>query len=147
MVTEAGVMIATSTDVVSSTTVFADYVFHGPNEEFMGNSFYDALEDKIGIFPVPDKIYPARIRYQPRAAVYSSTDVGLTLDISEDYIKLIQYKVMAMVAKSGNAPDVDLANNWTADANQVEREMKMDAAKKRRKMAKRNISYKEGWNC
>ena len=147
MIIEAGLMISNSTKAVSSTTVFNDYKYYGPSEEFRGNAFYDALDGVLGVYPIPDAIYPARIRYQPRATVYASSDTALTLDLSQDYIKLIQYKTMAMVAKAGNAPDIDLANNWTMDAEQVERDMKMDAAKKKRKMSRERISFREGWNC
>jgi hypothetical protein len=145
MIAENGVLIANTTATVSSTTVFEDYEYCGPEDELIGSRFYDAI-GSIGIYPVPNNGYPARIRYQERPTLFASTDTSVQFNIDQDYVDLIRYRVMAMVARSGNAPDVDLANNYMVSAMEVERRIKMRNAKKRAKISQSRISYQEGWD-
>jgi len=144
MIVENGLMIANSTLAVSSTTVFETYKYCGPEDELNSKQFYDAL-GLIGIYPVPDNGFPARIRYQERPTIFASTDTAIEFNLDQDYIDLVKFRTMARIAKSGNGPDVELANNYESDARELEARLKMMAAQKRRKISKQRVSYREGW--
>lgn len=142
MIIEKGVLVATSTDAVSSTTVFGEYTFRGLDEEENGNQFYD-LGGQLRISPTPDNVYPARIIYQDYPTLFASTDTTVQFNIDQDYVDLIKFKVMSRVAKSGRFPNVEIANNYELDAKELERKMKVRMANKKAKTPRRRWSYKE----
>lgn len=141
MVVENGVLIATST-TASSTTIYQPYSYIGPDEELEGSRYYEAL-GQVGIYPVPDNGYPARIKYQEYPTLFASTDVGVQFNIDQDYVDLIKYKVMTRVAKSGKFPNVELANNYEADAKELERKMKVRMANKKAKTPRKRWDWRE----
>jgi hypothetical protein len=53
---------------------------------------------------------------------------------------------MSRICKSGNNPDPEMANNYEADAMELERKMKLRKARDKMKTRRRTVSYMEGWN-
>lgn len=141
MILENGVLIASSTEAVSDDTVFQPYSLAGYDEDMTGSKFYDAF-GTLGLYPIPDNGYPARLLYQEYPTIFASSDTAVQFNIDQDYVDLIKFKVMARVAKSGRFPNVDLANNYEADATQLERKMKTRMANKRAKTPRTRWSYK-----
>jgi hypothetical protein len=141
-IVENGVMIATSTGAVTTTTIFETYSYCGPDDELEGNRYYEAL-DEIGISPVPDNIYPARIKYQEYFTAFASSDTNMQFNLDQDYIDIIKFKVMSRIAKSGRFPNVELANNYEMDARELERKMKVGKAKEKVKTNRTRWSYQD----
>lgn len=143
-IVEYGLTIQTDTNAVTSTTIWGTYSYIGQNEVLEGNRFYDALNNKFGIYPVPDNGYTARIRYREYPTILSSSSDSTTvLNLNNDYIKLIKYKALARVAKTGKFPRVDLANNYEMDAKEVERKLKLEAAKNKSRSPRTRWSYQD----
>ena len=134
-------MISDSTGAVSSTHVFQSYSYTGQDEELTGTKFYDALNGLIGIYPIPDNVYPAKLQYQEYFTAFASSDTNTQFNLDQDYIDLIKFRVMARVAKSGKFPNITLANNYESDANKLERKMKVKQAKDKAKTPKRRWGY------
>lgn len=145
MIVPNGVVVSDSTAAVSSTTIFQTYSLAGYDDTLNGRQYYEVPGGSIGLYPIPDNGYPVKIRYQVRPTI--STDSTTLLNITDDYVDLIKFRVMSRIAKSGNAPDVELANNYELDARELERRMKVEDAKRDRKEARLVWSYKEGWDC
>ena len=129
--------ISPSTDTPDSETYFEQYHKAGRDNYLAGKCFYKSL-DNIGISPVPDNAYPARMYYQERPTEFSSTDMTAEFNIDTDWIEALIFKVAARCAKTGKFPNVELANNYEAEAEDLLRQMrhqktieKTDGTKKR----------------
>jgi hypothetical protein len=136
------VMVATSTGAASSTTLYDTYKFAGIDDEMEGSNFYDGF-GYIGLYPVPDNGYPAQIWHQQYPTIFASSDTNTQFNIDQDYVDIIKFKVMSRVAKAGNAPDVELANNYELDAKELERKMRLKNQKEKTKVSKSRWSYKD----
>ena len=141
------VLVTSSTSSVDSETAFNNYEFAGLDQEMSGGNFYYDVFGKIGLYPVPDKNgYTGRIIYSKRPVLFSSTnDSTVEFNTEADWIDVIKFKVMSRVAKCGNYPDIELANNYESDAMEIEKKLKMDRANKKMKNPRERISYTEGW--
>jgi hypothetical protein len=142
------VMVSNTTSNVDSSTPFASYEYAGQNDNLdSGNFYFDAL-GKLGLYPVPDKTnYAIRIIYEKRPIIFATSDVNKEFNIDGDFLDFIQNKVMSKIAKTGNYPDIELANNYEVEASSIESKLKMDRAKRKAKNPKSRYSYKEGWNA
>jgi hypothetical protein len=142
------VLVTSSTEAVDSETTFDNYEFAGLDQEMSGGNFYYDVFGKIGVFPVPDKNgYTGRIIYSKRPVLFTSTDdSAVELNLEEDWLDYIKFRVISRIAKSGSYPDIDLANNYEADAMEIERRLKMDRANRKMKNPRERISYQEGWD-
>lgn len=146
MISENGLYIATSTGVPTSTFTYNKYSYAGDDEELDGYKYYFVPGGFMGVYPIPDKNYNAKLKYQARPTLFSSTNDSTTyFDIDQDSIMYLQDKVMAKVAKSGNAPDVDLANNYEMDAEEKKRKIRYEHRRERAKSPRIRWSYKEDW--
>jgi hypothetical protein len=136
---------------ISSTCIFDEYTFKGSEEDLDGNNYYAGVNGSIGIYPVPTYTgYNIQLEYQERPTIfgYASSDSTTPFNLDRDYLDLIRYRVMSKVAKCGNNPDVEMANNYTLDANEIEKKLKLEQAKKKFKLNHKNkISYTEGWDA
>lgn len=147
MIAKNGIMVATSTGAVSSTTVFEEYSYCGPDDELDGNKYYEGLTGTFGVYPTPETAgYPIRIKYQERPTLFASSDTSVEFPTAQDHVDEIKMRVMSRIAKSGNKPDIGLANNYEVDADKLERDRRMYQANKRMKEASNKYSYTEGWD-
>lgn len=141
------VLVASSTEAVTADTQFNAYKYAGQNDSLDGGNFYFDALGKLGLYPIPDKTnYALRIIYEKRPIIFATADTATEFNIEGDFLDFIQNKVMSKIAKTGNYPDIELANNYEIEASSIESKLKMDRAKKRTKNPKSRYSYKEGWD-
>lgn len=131
----------------STTEEYTELELAHEDDTLSGFQYYKAGHG-IGIYPVPSTLdYDNRalnIAYEPIPANYSSTaDTTTVLPLHPHYGNLIVFDVCSRVAKAGNNPDVDLANNYTMEYRELLRDAKRDYYNRHKK--KRTWSYKEGW--
>ena len=81
-----------------------------PNENMTENGYYDGREGAIGIYPVPQDVRKIDIYYLKKPKMVTSVDDYIELD--DNYIDLVKYKVMSIIALSGYNPDTELANEY-----------------------------------
>lgn len=144
-IVEKGILVADST-LGSTTANYTQYSYVGADDEPVGNSYCKGLADTFILYPTPTASgYPIHVRYQARPTLFASSDTSVQFDINQDYVDIIKFKVMSRIAKAGNNPDVSLANNYEADAMELEKKLRMRKALERAKTPRRRISYKEGW--
>ena len=81
-----------------------------PNERMTDPGYYDGREGLIGIYPVPKDVRKVDIFYMKKPKMVTSLDDYIELD--DNYIDLVKYNVMSIIAMSGHNPDVELANEY-----------------------------------
>lgn len=119
---------------VTTNTTFTSYAYKGLDEEMTSNSYYDALNGLVGLYPVPKTTgYTVNIVFEKRPALLSASDLSVTPEINEDYHDLLKFYTLSVIAKSGHNPDTQLANNYLADFNDVWLLMRKDADEKKLK--------------
>lgn len=81
-----------------------------PNERMNEAGYYDGRENTIGIFPVPQDVRKIDIYYMKKPKMVTSLDDVIELD--DNYIDLVKYNVMSIIAMSSHNPDIELANEY-----------------------------------
>ena len=81
-----------------------------PNERMTEPGYYDGREGLIGIYPVPEDVRKIDIFYMKKPKMVTSLDDYIELD--DNYIDLVKYNVMSIIAMSGHNPDIELANEY-----------------------------------
>lgn len=81
------------------------------DQDMFAHSFFDAMNGMIGIFPTPDASgYKVNIYYGKRPKMITSLDDYIQLD--DQYVDLVKYNVIAIIAMSGHNPDIEVANEY-----------------------------------
>lgn len=81
-----------------------------PQEKMSETGYYDGREGLIGIYPTPKDIRKIDIYYMKKPKMITSEDDYIELD--DNYIDLVKYNVMSIIAMSGTNPDIELANEY-----------------------------------
>lgn len=81
-----------------------------PNEDMNVPGYFDGREGAIGIYPVPTDVRKIYIYYLKKPKMVTSRDNYIELD--DNYIDLVKYNVMSIIAMSGHNPDTELANEY-----------------------------------
>lgn len=81
-----------------------------PNEKMNVPGYYDGREGSVGIYPVPQDVRKVDVFYMKKPKMITSEDDFIELD--DNYIDLVKYNVMSIIAMSGHNPDVELANEY-----------------------------------
>lgn len=81
-----------------------------PNEKMTEPGYYDGREGLIGIYPIPKDVRKIDIFYMKKPKMVTSLDDYIELD--DNYIDLVKYNVMSIIAMSGHNPDIELANEY-----------------------------------
>ena len=90
---------------------FKELKSYMPNEKMTTNQgYYDGREGLIGIYPVPKDVRKVDIFYMKKPKMVTSLDDYIELD--DNYIDLVKYNVMSIIAMSGHNPDIELANEY-----------------------------------
>lgn len=90
---------------------FKELKSYMPNEKMTTNQgYYDGREGLIGIYPVPKDVRKVDIFYRKKPKMVTSLDDYIELD--DNYIDLVKYNVMSIIAMSGHNPDIELANEY-----------------------------------
>ena len=95
------------------------------DKDMFAHSYYDAMNGLIGIYPEPKESgHKVNIYYDKRPKMITSLDDYIQLD--DQYVDLVKYNVIAIIAMSGHNPDIEVANeyillynNLVAEANQA----------------------------
>ena len=81
-----------------------------PNEKMNVPGYYDGREGSVGIYPVPQDVRKVDVFYMKKPKMITSEDDFIELD--DNYVDLVKYNVMSIIAMSGHNPDVELANEY-----------------------------------
>ena len=72
--------------------------------------YYDGREGLLGIYPKPKDVRKVDIFYMKKPKMATSLDDYIEID--DNYIDLVKYNVMSIIAMSGHNPDIELANEY-----------------------------------
>lgn len=89
---------------------FKELKSYVPNERMTDPGYYDGREGLIGIYPIPKDVRKVDIFYMKKPKMVISLDDYIELD--DNYIDLVKYNVMSIIAMSGHNPDIELANEY-----------------------------------
>lgn len=81
-----------------------------PEEKMTVKGYYDGREGTIGIYPVPKDVRKIDIYFLKKPQMVTSQDDYIEMD--DNYIDLVKYNVMSIIAMSGHNPDIELANEY-----------------------------------
>jgi len=81
-----------------------------PNETMKEAGYYDGREGTIGIYPRPEDVRKIDIYYMKKPQMVTSLDDYIQID--DNYVDLVKYNVMSIIAMSGHNPDIELANEY-----------------------------------
>lgn len=81
-----------------------------PEEKMTVKGYFDGREGSIGIYPVPQDVRKVDIYYMKKPQMVNDLDDYIELD--DNFIDLVKYNVMSIIAMSGHNPDVELANEY-----------------------------------
>ena len=89
---------------------FKELKSYVPNEKMSEPGYYDGRNGLVGIYPVPQDVRKVDIFYMKKPKMITSLDDYIELD--DNYIDLVKYNAMSIIAMSGHNPDVELANEY-----------------------------------
>jgi len=81
-----------------------------PEETMTEKGYYDGRDGAIGIYPVPIDTRKVDIYYRKKPKMVTKREDYIELD--DNYIDLVKYNVMSIIAMSGHNPDIELANEY-----------------------------------
>lgn len=133
--------------VIDGTETYTTYEFAGMDDQLIGNQYYDAM-GSLGIYPVPSTAgsgYNVKVWYESSPVQLSTNTLTTVPSINVEYQDILKFRAMKVIAQSGNAPDIELANNYQAEEDAIMKKIRMDYNK--RKYRKPNETYRrsEGW--
>lgn len=89
---------------------FKELKSYVPNEKMSDPGYYDGRDGLVGIYPVPQDVRKVDVFYMKKPKMITSEDDYIELD--DNYIDLVKYNVMSIIAMSGHNPDIELANEY-----------------------------------
>ena len=138
------VQVSDST-TIDGTEGYNKYKFAGFEDELSGMQYYKALSN-MGLYPTPEGTgYNVKITYESKPTSLSTNTLGTVPDINNEYQDILKFRAMKNIAQSGNAPDVELANNYQREEDSLFNKIKMDYYKRKQRIPRSTWSYKSGW--
>lgn len=123
---------------------FTELKSYLPIENMKDLGYYDGREGLLGIYPMPKDVRKIEVFYWKKPKMI--TNLSDYIELNDNYIDLVKYNVMSIIAMSGHNPDVELANeyillynNLVQQANEAKNEQEQrypiirDIVKKRRR--------------
>ena len=90
--------------------VFKQLKSYLPEENMIEEGYYDGREGLLGLYPCPKDVRKIDVYYWKKPKmVTSETDY---IELNDNYIDLVKYNVMSIIAMSGHNPDIELANEY-----------------------------------
>lgn len=90
---------------------FEDLRSYLPNEKMHEQGYFDGRDGLIGLFPIPQDVRKIDIYYLKKPKMVTKREDYIELD--DNYIDLVKFNVMSIIAMSGYNPDIELANEYT----------------------------------
>lgn len=90
--------------------IFEELKSYLPDEKMTIKGYYDGREGTIGIYPVPKDVRKIDVYYLKKPKMVTNRDNYIELD--DNYVDLVKYNVMSIIAMSGHNPDTELANEY-----------------------------------
>lgn len=81
-----------------------------PEENMTVKGYYDGRAGAIGIYPVPQDVRKVDIYYLKKPKMVTKLEDYIELD--DNYVDLVKFNVMSIIAMSGHNPDIELANEY-----------------------------------
>ena len=81
-----------------------------PNEKMTIPGYFDGREGAIGIYPAPIDIRKVDIYYLKKPKMVTNREDFIEID--DNYVDLVKFNVMSIIAMSGHNPDIELANEY-----------------------------------
>lgn len=123
---------------------FTELKSYLPEENMQEAGYYDGREGLLGIYPTPKEVRKINVFYWKKPKMI--TELTDYIELNDNYIDLVKYNVMSIIAMSGHNPDIELANeyillynNLVGQANEAKGEQEQrypimrDIVKKRRR--------------
>ncbi len=89
---------------------FKELISYLPNDKMSEPGYYDGREGTIGLYPMPKDVRKIDIYYMKKPKMVTSLDDYIEID--DNYVDLVKYNVMSIIAMSGHNPDIELANEY-----------------------------------
>lgn len=81
-----------------------------PEENMIEEGYYDGREGLLGLYPCPKDVRKIDVYYWKKPKMITSeTDY---IELNDNYIGLVKYNVLSIIAMSGHNPDIELANEY-----------------------------------
>ena len=81
-----------------------------PEENMTEEGYYDGREGLLGLYPCPKDVRKIDVYYWKKPdMITKETDF---IQLNDNYIDLVKYNVMSIIAMSGHNPDIELANEY-----------------------------------
>ena len=81
-----------------------------PEENMIEEGYYDGREGLLGLYPYPKDVRKIDVYYWKKPKMVTNNDDYI--ELNDNYIDLVKYNVMSIIAMSGHNPDVELANEY-----------------------------------
>jgi len=141
------VLVSNST-TIDGTEGYTTYEYAGPDDEFDGSAYYDAL-GSLGIYPVPSTAtgtgYNVKVSYEPSPVALSTNTLTTVPSINVEYQDILKFRTMKIIAQSGNNPDVELANNYQREEDSIMKKIIMNYNKGKFKKPRNTYRRSEAW--
>lgn len=134
-----------TTNIVGSTTPFVEYNFKSWKNEDIGMQWWENSSTNIRLSSIPDDAYHMRFKYLPSLVCNASTDSTTLIPGNDHMVSYLQNKLAAQVAKMGNFPRIDLANNYELEADEMLNKIRIDSFNFKTRQRGYNTSYKDWW--
>ena len=89
---------------------FAELKSYLPEENMKEEGYFDGREGAIGLYPCPEDIRKIDIYYRKKPKMVTS--LSDYIELNDNYIDLVKYNVLSIIAMSGHNPDIELANEY-----------------------------------
>ena len=89
---------------------FKELISYLTNDKMSEPGYYDGREGTIGLYPMPKDVRKIDIYYMKKPKMVTSLDDYIEID--DNYVDLVKYNVMSIIAMSGHNPDIELANEY-----------------------------------
>jgi hypothetical protein len=133
---------------ISSTTIWSEHQYSGADDTLTGYRYYvpnithfnTTSVNSIGLFPVSTEVRVARIYFNTLLPALTTLNSPV---FNEEWHDILKFGVMEIIAKAGNNPDVDLANNYHMEYREILKEIKRANATKKWKRPRMKWSYEQ----
>lgn len=89
---------------------FTELKSYLPEDNMMEEGYFDGREGLLGLYPCPIDVRKIDVYYRKKPKMV--TNVDDYIELNDNYIDLVKYNVMSIIAMSGHNPDVELANEY-----------------------------------